>query len=213
MRETDVREGPLAFALRLVLVGCVAALSASTVIAQEYAGALRVAGGREQRSAGSSYRLDISYDAGLLSANQQAILVYAEPSHSLLLANTNAAAPVAEEYREALALMKGRAESFHHSVTLPFRPFLDHRIVVITKGADGQERVLADAQVNLRSFSFTTTFAASEDFGDPTATQIHCCWGPRCSQECVECDGPEFTCDLIECTIQCGHDDDWPPHV
>ena len=25
--------------------------------------------------------------------------------------------------------------------------------------------------------------------------------------------GPEFTCDLIDCTIQCGHDDNWPPHV
>lgn len=31
---------------------------------------------------------------------------------------------------------------------------------------------------------------------------------------CVDCDTPEFTCDLIECDIQCGSGDpSWPPKV
>ena len=184
----------------------------SSVSAQERSGLLKVAGAFGQGAGKPTFRLDLTYGTDSSHPAGQALLVFAEPSHSLLLAHVDPSYHGPADFREAFALMRGPAGAFRHSVTLPYHPLTDQRIAVVLKGSDGQEWVVADAMVNLRSFEFSTSFE-----GDPitsSAKYHHCCRGPRCSQMCIDCDTPDFTCDLIECDIQCGHDDSgWPPKV
>lgn len=180
-------------------------------VAQQNPAALQVSGGLEPVSGRQAFRLDISYSAESFPHSGQALLVYAEPSHSLLLAHVDPIHHDLADYKEALALTRGSTLRARHSLSLPYRPFTDRRIVVVLKDGSGHEQVVADATVNLRSFSFSTSFE-----GDPIASAVfhHCCRGPRCSQMCVDCDTPEFTCNLIECDIQCGSGgSSWPPKV
>jgi hypothetical protein len=177
--------------------------------AQQNPATLQVSGGLERVSGRQGFRLDVSYSAES-SPHGKALLVYAEPSHSLLLAHVDPDLDLAD-YREALALTRGSASRARHSLSLAYHPFADRRIVVVLKDGSGREQVIADATVNLRSFDFSTSFE-----GDPIASAVyhHCCRGPRCAQMCVDCDTPEFTCDLIECDIQCGSGGaSWPPKV
>lgn len=190
----------------VLLVGCFHLPAA----AQQKPATLQMSGGLEHVSGREGFRLDISYSAESFPHAGQALLVYAEPSHSLLLAHVDADLDLAD-YREALALTRGSASRARQSLSLPYHPFTDRRIVVVLKDGGGRDQVLADATVNLRSFDFSTSFE-----GDPVASSAyhHCCRGPRCEQMCVDCDTPEFTCDLIECDIQCGSGGaSWPPKV
>lgn len=179
--------------------------------AQQSGGAVHVAGGLVQVTGRQAFRLDLSLSSESNPQSSEALLVYAEPSHSLLLAHVDASLGDPAAYKDALALTRGSAQKVRHSLALPYEPFTDKRIVVVLKDGAGREWVVADATVNLRSFDFSTSFEV-----DPIAGTIyhHCCRGPRCEQLCVDCDTPEFTCDLVECDIQCGHGgSDWPPKV
>lgn len=180
-------------------------------VAQQNPATLQVSGGLERVSGKQGFRLNLSYGEGSFTHSARALLVYAEPSHSLLLAHVDPALLDSADYRAALALTKGSSKSIRHSLSLPYQPFTDKRIVVVLKDGTGTELVVADATVNLRSFDISTSFE-----GDLIASAVfhHCCRGPRCQQMCVDCDTPEFTCDLIECDIQCGSGgSDWPPKV
>ena len=180
-------------------------------MAQTSTGALQVSGGLVHVSGRQAFRLELSYNSGISDRADQAILVYAEPSHSLLLAHVDPSLPDTANFKGALALTRGSVQKARHSLSLPYHPFTDNRIVVVLKDETGSERRVADATVNLRNFDFSTSFEV-----DPVASTIyhHCCRGPRCAQMCVDCDTPEFTCDLVECDIECGHGgSDWPPKV
>lgn len=180
-------------------------------VAQQNPATLQVSGGLEHVSGKQGFRLNLSYGGGSFTHSGQALLVYAEPSHSLLLAHVDPSLVDLADYGAALALTKGPSRSIRHSLSLPYQPFTDKRIVVVLKDGSGSEWVVADATVNLRSFDFSTSFE-----GDPIAGTVyhHCCRGTRCQQICVDCDTPEFTCDLIECDIQCGSGgSSWPPKV
>lgn len=198
------RRQALVWTFASLLLGAVFAANA-----QEKAGVLQVSGAFKPETGKTAFRLDLAYGASA-PLTGQALLVFAEPSHSLLLAHVEPSYQGAEDFGEALALMRGPSDGFRHSVTLPYHPLTDRRIVVVLKDGIGQEWLIADAMVNLRSFDFSTSFA-----GGPIAAAVyhHCCRGPRCSQMCIDCDTPEFTCDLIDCDIQCGHDTTWPPKV
>lgn len=189
----------------VLLVGCFPL----PALAQQNPATLQVSGGLEQVSGRQAFRLDVAYNAESFP-RAQALLVYGEPSHSLLLAHVDPDFDLAD-HREALALTRGSAARVRHSLSLPYHPFTDRRIVVVLQDASGNRQVVADATVNLRSFDFSTSFD-----GDPIASAVyhHCCKGPRCEQMCVDCSTPEFTCDLVECDIQCGSGGSgWPPKV
>jgi len=197
----------LFFAVALLSLGM-----ESVARAQEHSSFVQVAGVFGQGTGKPAFRLDLTYGAGLSAPAGQALLVFAEPSHSLLLAHVDPSFQGPEDFREALALMRGPSDALRHSVTLPYHPLTDRRIVVVLKGNDGQERVVADAKVNLRNFEFSTSFEAGPVTN--AAVYHHCCRGTRCSQMCIDCETVSFTCDLIDCDIQCGHEDlVWPPKV
>lgn len=85
--------------------------------------------------------------------------------------------------------------------------------MVVLRTTDGQEQVVADALVNLRRFDFTTSVTLGGEPGEvaTTAKYTHCCRGGTCDRICIECETASFTCNLIDCDIQCGHDLTWPP--
>lgn len=200
-----MRRGQALFPAVALLLLC----TGSSTAAQEPSGVLKVAGVFGQGAGRSAFRLD--FTAGLSQPAGEALLVFAEPSHVLLLAHVDPSFQGPDDFRDALALMRAPSDSFRHSVTLPYHPLTDKRILVVLKDNDGRERVVADALVNLHSFDFSTSFAG--DLVSGSTKYHHCCRGPRCSDMCIDCDTPEFTCDLIDCDIQCGHDASWPPKV
>jgi len=77
----------------------------SVASAQERSGFLQVAGVFGQGTGKPAFRLDLTYGAGLSAPAGQALLVFAEPSHSLLLAHVAPLFRGPEDFRGALALM------------------------------------------------------------------------------------------------------------
>lgn len=202
-----MRRGKSIWPVVVLLLGCLEL----EAVAQQSTGTVHAAGGLVRITGRQAFRLDLSVSSESVPKSSQALLVYAEPSHSLLLAHVDASIGDTAAYQGALALTRGSAQEVRHSLVLPYEPFTDKRIVVVLKDGTGRESVVADATLNLRSFDFSTSFEV-----DPIAGTIyhHCCRGSRCDQICVDCDTPEFTCDLVECDIQCGHGgSDWPPKV
>jgi hypothetical protein len=102
------------------------------VNAQEQSGVLRVTGAFGEGPGKPVFRLDLTY-AGSSTSSGQALLVFAEPSHSLLLAHVDPSFQSSENFQEALALMRGPSDGFRHSVTLPYHPLTDRRIVVVLR--------------------------------------------------------------------------------
>lgn len=197
-------------ALLLVLGSIAGTLSAKNQ--DDDSGTVRVSGVLEGNGGKLTYRLKISAESGTAFSGR-ALLVYAEPSHTLLLAHVDPVGSGLESYRGALAMMRGALHAFQHSVTVPYHPLTDRRVVVVVRKEDGQEWVAADALVNLRKFEFSTTISAEESYGElPSAAKYtHCCRGGSCDRICAECETASFTCNLIDCDIQCGHDLTWPP--
>ena len=69
---------------------------------------------------------------------------------------------------------------------------------------DGQRHIVLGAFVNLESFAVKTSFIHTQS--GETGPFHHCCNDPLCDQLCIDCDGPYFTCNLVECTIECDND-------
>jgi hypothetical protein len=164
-----------------------------------------------QQKGASGYQLRLSYAAESQKVLGDALLIYAEPSYTLLFAHVNssrralAKAGEAEPLSDrALSMVYGPSGKFRHALTLPYQPqaLNDMRIEVVMRSR-GEDVLLASGKVNVRDFQYSTTFTAvmlpdgSLDYIGGT----HYCRGPNCSQMCVSCAGAFFTCDLITCDI------------
>jgi hypothetical protein len=68
-----------------------------------------------------------------------------------------------------------------------------------------QDLLIASAEVNVKSFRFTSTFdlVTNPGGGYLVGTYHHCCGGARCTRMCTDCDTAYFTCDLVLCEINC----------
>lgn len=147
------------------------------------------------------------------------VRVYSEPSHTLLLMAIDAAfyaeeagkAWVAENrnVENAAALIAPQLPGSIASVIVPARPITDTRVAVWVFGTwpSGKtaDQLKADGLVGAGSFSFASSIPPNvTDPDDP----VHCCEGNGCSQMCVECSGPRFSCCLNTppgcCDIGCG---------
>lgn len=158
-----------------------------------------------------SYTLGVAYRSLGGPILGDALLVYGEPSHTLLLAHVNSATKglAAETLGMADPLVRvyGTAHGFSHELSLPYNPKSqgDTRIAVIMRSG-GKDTLISDGTVNVREFSYVTTFSAMElPDGTFDYSRTHCCQGTSCSKICTTCDGAFFTCDLINCTIECNY--------
>jgi len=135
------------------------------------------------------------------------ILVWAEPSHTLLLAFWNSKQP-AESTRDRLRAwsplveVEGDLKESQPRVTIPYEPSFDEGIVVEVVRADGDRFVLMGAKVDMRSFNVTTKVSGHSGYKSLPAK--HCCSGGECGTICADCVDAYFTCDLTACTIKCG---------
>lgn len=158
-----------------------------------------------------TYLLRVAYRSPKELPPSEALLIYGEPSHTLLLAHVNPdakwLAPESLVPAKPLALVYGKTQSFSHEISLPYNPKVsgDARVVVIMRDR-GQDRLIADGKVNVSNFSYVTTFSTIElPDGEFDELRRHCCKGGKCAQICTECSGAFFTCDLINCDIDCNY--------
>lgn len=202
---------------------CIASLSlftapaagiASPGMLTEESGNVEVGGKLLRGSKGkSNFLLSVGFAADTNLAFGEALLVYAEPSHTLLFAHVNTRGRHPQVIEEDMTLEKALSRAygpvgrtFKHLLSLPYDPRLqaDSRVEVLMRSA-GRTALLASGAVNVEDFAFTTSFSAltlpdgSLDFIGGT----HCCSGVICGQMCVTCAGAFFTCDLIGCSINC----------
>ena len=177
--------------------------------AEKGLGAIEVAGGVKKTNEGSWYTLSIDYRPTSSGPAADQLEVWAEPSHTALFVGRKTPLPEVESKNlgaEPLAVVRGLSGAFSQKLVLPYpaKRFTDHRIVVKMR-VGNQDLLLASANVNVNAFRFTSSFdmvqtaAGVYDFG----TYHHCCSGVRCGQICTDCNGPFFTCDLINCEINC----------
>lgn len=177
----------------------------------EMAASVEVAGKLLPLKGSTRYELRVSYAAESRKALGEALLVYAEPSHTLLFAHVNTGWPLGKALEneslaeEALALVNGPGENFQHALTLPYRPqALDDSRIDVVMRTRGRDVLLASGKVNVRDFQYSTTFSAlATPGGIEYLAGTHCCSGPNCARMCVSCPGAFFSCDLITCTINC----------
>ena len=132
------------------------------------------------------------------------LLLWAEPSHTLLLvqANGDGRTPALESGERPLVAVSGRLAETAPSVRVRYEAGGDTRLVV--QLARGSGRVtIADGRLNLAAFELTTTF--EEPIADPLRIRIHhCVTCDPCGTMCVDCIGPRFTANCVECSIECG---------
>ena len=172
--------------------------------------AVEVAGGVGQKLGASSYTLSINYRPAPFGPSADRVEVWAEPSHTPLLVGAKSADLVAEAQSlgtEPLALVRGLEGPFSQNLTLAYSPSkggVDRRIVVKMR-VGNQDLLIASAEVNVKSFRFTTTFDLVADPGGVYATGSfhHCCGGVRCARMCTDCNSAFFSCDLVLCEINC----------
>ena len=132
------------------------------------------------------------------------LLIWAEPSHTLLLAQAGGQrrTPPLEPGERPLAQVSGPLAVSAPSVQLRYEVGGDTRVVVqLLRGAD--RLTIADARVSLAAFELSTAFSGPID--DPLLMKIrHCVTCDPCGTMCEECTGPRFTANCVECWIRCG---------
>lgn len=181
-----------------------------TSAAEKGLSAIEVAGGASRKAEGSPYTLSIDFRPAFSGPTADAVEVWAEPSHTALFIGTKSPLPEAESKRlgvSPLAVVRGLSGAFSQQFTLPYNPSqaLTDRKIVVKMRVGTQDLLIASANVNVNAFRFTSAFdlvqtsTGAYDIG----TYHHCCGGVRCSEICTDCDGPFFTCDLINCEINC----------
>lgn len=165
---------------------------------------------RLQGTLGKGGSLRLAVETG--SVASRSLMVFSEPSHTLLLLVVDTEFARTEAGRDWLDVLKSKSQPIVTvTTTLPNaeplvetkgRPLSDDRIAVWVLGQDGAgkhtEMLVADAQVGNREFGFST-------FIDPgTGARItHCCEGAVCGKNCVECTGPRFTCCINAPPMDC----------
>jgi len=161
--------------------------------------------------------LTVTLEVGSFAS--QAVRVYSEPSHTLLLLAIDNGFESSREgvaWQNAVQEVAAAKLSVHlpgsqPRVTIPARPPKDDRIAVWVYGSwsveEAEDRLLADALVGEGAFDFTTYLARNEE-GALRATE-HCCSSGGCGSMCRSCTGPKFSCCLLGppescCWVKCG---------
>lgn len=195
--------------LRMILATLVTLTGADAFASQLSGGVVEVSGAGS-KGMGAGYSLSLSYTIDSDAPPGEAVLVYAEPSHILLVQHSFRDRGLGETgFSEALAHGRGNTRSFSYDLLLPYNPRVlgDSAISVVLR-SQGRDWLVAAGKVDTRAFNFTTRFEVIHDAEGAivtTAGAQHCCGGGgRCGQMCVTCDGAFFTCDRINCTIDCG---------
>lgn len=172
--------------------------------------ALEVAGRVMEKGDGPLFTLSIDFRPAPFGPSADRVEVWAEPSHTPLFIGAKSPAPTVESKSlgtEPLTVVRGLKGAFSQNLILPYSPSqrrTDRRIVVKMRVGD-QDLLIASANVNVKTFRFTSTFDLDQNPGGvySLGTYHHCCSGGRCGKMCTDCTGPYFTCDLILCEINC----------
>ncbi len=195
-----------------MLFGGVSTLAAAEEVPGQVTAKVEVSGKFAQQGGTPSFRFTVNYSSDFENSLGDALLIYAEPSHTLLFAHVNSRfrlKGVGEEdlAEQALSLVYGRpGKRFEHTLSLPYSPkaFGDTRVEVVMR-SHGQSYLLASGKVNVSDFQYSTTFStvilpdgAMEYLGG-----THCCSNVVCGKLCTSCPGAFFSCDLINCEISC----------
>lgn len=168
-----------------------------------------------------SYTLELEYHPSDPTVNHKALLVYAEPSHTLLLVAWNGDLDSPgfnnDEYRAfvetggALAASVGPHGASHPRVHVVYDPTEDTHIAVSLLDEHMQERVVSSPKVaEDGSFGLTTFF--QEGGGQTEGTRYkHCCncgdGDDDCGTMCIYCWTPRFERSCLwptSCEIICG---------
>ncbi len=186
-------------------------LFGTRVDGQQYGSGTVEVGGALARAAGQDgYDLRVRFTAQAETPVAEALLVYAEPSRVLLLAHQiQGASRENGFFADALGSGMGDSSNFGYNLRLPYNPeFLGDNAIRVVLVSKGKEYLVAAGRINSTHFNVTTSFdvAYGPDGSIEAVTGLqHCCGGGgRCGRMCITCDGAYFTCDRINCTIECG---------
>ncbi len=196
---------------------CLFILMAPTVIAAQ--NSVEIAGVVKSAAGFSVYELEVALALATPIPDGSELLVYAEPSHTLLFSHLTQsglepAPKAAQPRREALISTSSEAPRFRHRATALYDSFNQDQHISVSLRLEDREILLAHGTVDLTSFRFTTTFSLSllkNGKFEPKAASIrHCCSSagsemppvPPCSV-CETCDTAFFECNVISCTIWC----------
>jgi opacity protein-like surface antigen len=193
-----------ALAVLFAVLGSIAADAS-----QAGAGLIEVSGtGGRGRLQAYDMHLHYSLDSDISLGD--AILVYAEPSHVLLVQHSfHDGGPGSFGQAGALAHGSGNGARFGYDLLLPYNPqILGDSAITVTLRAKGRDWLIAAGRIDAMAFSIATRFDvvyAADGSIEAITSVEHCCGGGgRCGRMCVTCDGAYFTCDRINCTIECG---------
>lgn len=130
-------------------------------------------------------------------------LIFAEPSHTLLLVVAAGDTPAfLAGNEEPLVSVQGRLSESAPQVKVPYEVAGDTRIVV--QLVTGGERVtVSDARINVAAFQFTSTFGVPGP-GPDMPIKNHCVTCGSCGKMCMDCEGPRFSANCVTCEIKCG---------
>lgn len=198
--------------LAAAAAGATLLLSSATAYAsQASSGFVEITGTKRGRGIPQGYNLHVKYSLDAINPPGDAVLVYAEPSHVLLLQHSfrDAEAGASSRALHALAQGASNGSAFSYDLLLSYDPaILRDSGVSVTLISKGREWLIAAGRVNSTEFNFTTHFdvvSNSEGSVEAITGVEHCCGGGgTCGRMCVTCSGAYFTCDRINCTIECG---------
>jgi len=147
----------------LICVFCVTQVVASEDAADKAISLVRAIG----KSTDGEYQLGLIYKPGADASVAAGILVWAEPSHTLLLAHWNPSANAekveaalsAEQPLTPLAKTEGVLGKSHPRVTIPYRVADDTAIVIELVRPNGERQVVLGAQTSLGTFDVSSEFA------------------------------------------------------
>jgi len=189
-------------AYSVVLVVGIVAVPAAVLSAGDLAAGLSKVTVQGHQVAGGKY--SVALETQLSQPNlYDGVLVFAEPSHTLLLVQNNdpnGGVQLGENERPLVSVGGSLTESAPQ-VVVRYEASGDTRIVV--QLASGAERTtVSDARINVAAFEFSTTFSSGD--GNMPISYHHCPSCIPCGTMCVDCGGPRFTVDCVGCTIHCG---------
>ena len=194
------RSGLEALASAVLVLGSQAAL----------AGTLSIKGSSQAHGKGvHQYTLELAYDETTLDPSVEGILVFAEPSHTLLLAHTlgelssssakliDALAPQAK----TSVFVKGQT-LFRAKFPYDMDDDIGYSLTFLSNGS--QQTIIALGRVNLAEFGTSIDLPAGNGLAENRGTQICCECSSGC-KTCLLCDGPPwiFTCTCPGCNLEC----------
>ncbi len=176
---------------------------------------VRVSGGTtNRRLPAPNFDISIDYRQAAGAPACDGVAVFAEPSHTLLLALINSKAkrpdsvfsrlPAGPRGTGDFAAASQRSSLLYHPAVALVggkgvrRPTADSRLDVIVY-REGVAHVVTRARVNFSRFRFTSLFDIGAGGGPVNETQ---CCGDNCG--CVDCGAKNnFCCDMINCKASC----------